>query len=372
MTSNVFPKFRAGDFLPTFIADSPINPRFEFDSVAGRNVVLCFVASGTKGRSALGAKALRMIESGMHRRGILIYFVTADPDDRQGTALTSDDRRTMPFWDTDLSIHRAYGMLDHNAPRDGVFVIGKNLRLIEFLDFSPAGTFIRRMIETVKQIPANAPLAPAGGHAPVLQVSNVFEPDLCRQLIDEYEADGGGRSGVMRDVNGITTGFFDDTVKRRRDAQISNPETLARIRRNLHRRLVGEIKKVYAFDASRIERFIVGCYDSGDSGFFKAHRDNGGPGTAHRRFAVTINLNAEEYEGGELWFPEYGPHLYKPATGSAVVFSCSMLHEARAVTRGRRYAFLPFLFDAAAARIRDTNRGRVDLNVRDLAGSPAA
>ena len=86
-----------------------------------------------------------------------------------------------------------------------------------------------------------------------------------------------------------------------------------------------------------------------------AHRDNTTKGTSHRRFAVTINLNAAEYEGGELWFPEYGKRLYKPATGSAVVFSCSLLHEARPVTKGIRFALLPFLYDDAAAAIRRAN-----------------
>jgi hypothetical protein len=38
-----------------------------------------------------------------------------------------------------------------------------------------------------------------------------------------------------------------------------------------------------------------------------------------------------------------------------VVFSCSLLHEARPVTRGKRYAFLPFLYDDEAARLRERN-----------------
>src|SRR3546814_20819717 len=75
--------------------------------------------------------------------------------------------------------------------------------------------------------------------------------------------------------------------------------------------------------------------------YFRPHRDNTTKGTAHRRFAVTLNLNADEFEGGELRFPEFGPHLYKPPTGGAVVFSCSLLHEAMPVTKGRRYVFLP-------------------------------
>ena len=48
---------------------------------------------------------------------------------------------------------------------------------------------------------------------------------------------------------------------------------------------------------------------------------------------MSLNLNAGEYEGGFLRFPEYGPNLYMPETGCAVVFSCSLLHEALAVTR---------------------------------------
>ena len=38
-----------------------------------------------------------------------------------------------------------------------------------------------------------------------------------------------------------------------------------------------------------------------------------------------------------------------------MVFSCSLLHEALPLTRGKRYDFMPFLYDEAAARIRAEN-----------------
>ena len=38
-----------------------------------------------------------------------------------------------------------------------------------------------------------------------------------------------------------------------------------------------------------------------------------------------------------------------------MVFSCSLLHEATPVTKGKRYAFLPFLYDEEARAIRDAN-----------------
>jgi predicted 2-oxoglutarate/Fe(II)-dependent dioxygenase YbiX len=120
------------------------------------------------------------------------------------------------------------------------------------------------------------------------------------------------------------------------------------------RRIVPEILKIHQFEVTRMERYIVSCYAAEDGGHFRAHRDNTTKGTAHRRFAVSINLNAD-FNGGEVSFPEYGPRSFKPPPGGAVVFSCSLLHAVSKVTRGQRYAFLPFLYDDAAAKIREQN-----------------
>jgi predicted 2-oxoglutarate/Fe(II)-dependent dioxygenase YbiX len=70
---------------------------------------------------------------------------------------------------------------------------------------------------------------------------------------------------------------------------------------------------------------------------------------------VSINLNGN-FEGGEVRFPEYSSKGFKVPAGCAVVFSCSLLHAVSRVTAGRRYAFLPFVYDEAAARIRQQNR----------------
>ena len=105
-----------------------------------------------------------------------------------------------------------------------------------------------------------------------------------------------------------------------------------------------------------MERNLVACYAAEDEAHFRPHRDNTTKGTAHRRFAVSINLNSD-FDGGEICFPEYGPRTFKPAAGCAVIFSCSLLHAVTQVTRGKRYAFLPFLYDDAAAKIREANAG---------------
>jgi predicted 2-oxoglutarate/Fe(II)-dependent dioxygenase YbiX len=150
--------------------------------------------------------------------------------------------------------------------------------------------------------------------------------------------------------------MVDHGFKRRSDCAIEDPALQAALRDRLVRRLVPEIERAFQFRATRVERWLVACYDEADGGgFFNPHRDDNTRGTAHRRFACTINLNAEDYEGGDLRFPEYGPRRYRAPTGGAVVFSCSLLHEAMPVTRGRRYAFLPFLYDEAGAELKERN-----------------
>ncbi len=109
----------------------------------------------------------------------------------------------------------------------------------------------------------------------------------------------------------------------------------------------------FRFRATRMERYLIACYAAG-AGHFRPHRDNTTMGTAHRQFAVTVNLN-DDFEGGDLRFPEFGPRTYRAPAGGAIIFSCSLLHEATPVTKGRRFAFLPFLYDEAAAKLREEN-----------------
>jgi predicted 2-oxoglutarate/Fe(II)-dependent dioxygenase YbiX len=146
-----------------------------------------------------------------------------------------------------------------------------------------------------------------------------------------------------------------DDFKKRRDAAIEDEGLREETRVAIKRRLLPEVEKAFRFKVTRIERYIVARYDAEDGGYFRPHRDNLTDGTAHRQFACSINLNAEDFEGGDLRFPEYGMRTYRPPTGGAVVFSCSLLHEATPVTKGCRYAFLPFLYDEAGEELRQRN-----------------
>ena len=191
-------------------------------------------------------------------------------------------------------------------------------------------------------------------------VPNVFDRAFCRTLIGLYEQHGGKESGYMKEVGGKTVQVLNSNYKRRSDYILTDPQVLQTAEARLRRCLIPEIKKAFHFDASHIERYNVACYDAAVKGFFKKHRDDTTKRTAHRRFAVTINLNAEEYEGGDLSFPEFGPACYRAPTGGAIVFSCRLMHQVMPMTRGKRYAFLPFLYDEEAEKIREANLSFLD------------
>jgi len=342
-----------GDAAPWFDGPTASTPRFNISVAGGRYVIIGFLPPEPEARRRAMAwfTDYRALIDDRHASTFLVAR-----DDLALAAACDVLPGLRWYLDRDGAITRLYGAEGPDgATRGQWLLLDPTLRVLAITPFDEGEAIFRRL----------AALPPPDLHAgclvpaPVLIVPRVFEPELCRQLIDLYDRQGGQPSGVMREVGGRTVGQVDD-FKRRRDANVDD-EALRRVTRvRIGRRLIPEIRKAFQFSATRIERYIVACYDAADGGFFRPHRDNTTKGTAHRRFACSINLNAEDHDGGDLRFPEFGAATYRPPTGGAVVFSCSVLHEATPVTRGRRYAFLPFLFDEAGEQVRQENLKHLD------------
>lgn len=340
-----------GDPTPSFHARSDKNPRYSFDSAAGRNLVLTFISSGKEQADMLQKLSTSRCFNDEHSA---LFLVTQNKEDETEGALPLRIPGVRAFYD-DGNISKLYGLSRFGA--DPVsFIISPRMQVISLIT-APATEHAERVLEIVNKIPSVKDLPPMLSHPPVMIIPHVFEPELCKVLIKGYNDNGGRISGFMRDVGGKTVEIQDKSHKVRRDWNIEeeNTDLLNTIQNRFTRRVIPEIKKAYQFEVTRMERYIVSCYDSGEGGHFRAHRDNTTKGTAHRRFAVSLNLNAEDYEGGNLRFPEFGTQTYRPPTGGCCIFSCSLLHEATPVTKGVRYAFLPFLYDEAARKIREEN-----------------
>ena len=353
---------QAGDPAPWFRQSSTSNQNYSFDTVAGRYVVLCFygTAADETGRETLAAVQgpLRPLFDDTR---IAFFGVSVDPAD----ASEGRVRELLPgirhFWDFDGRVGRLYGALPLEAGSEASvpmrrfwMVLNPTLRVRAVFPFKPDGSDRDEVAAYLRALPPVHQFAGFEIQAPVLIVPDVFEPGFCRHLIDLYEQHGGEESGFMREVDGKTVPAFDPSHKRRKDFTITDQTLIRQVQERIIRRINPEIQKVHFFKPTRMERYIVSCYAAEDGGHFRAHRDNTTKGTAHRRFAVSINLNSE-FEGGEVSFPEYGPRGYKAPAGGAVVFSCSLLHAVSKVTEGRRFAFLPFLYDDEAAKIREAN-----------------
>ena len=345
-----------GDPAPWFAVRSTNNPRYVFHTAAGRYVLFGLLGSARRPEVAADLKRVAARRDLFDDRQISFFGVSVDPSDEAEGRL----RQSLPgvrfFWDFDLAASKLYGAtLPDAAPGPDLIYRSYWLLLdplLRVMRVAPVGG-VAALLDAIAALP---PLeAETQSQAPVLTLPRVLEPDMCRELIARFDAGETHDSGFMRDVDGKTTLILDHGHKRRADYHIADEELQAALRLRVQRRLIPEIAKAFQFAATRMERYIVACYDGAEGGHFRAHRDNTTKGTAHRRFAVTINLNAEEYEGGDLRFPEFGPRLYRAPTGGAVVFSCGLLHEATPVTRGKRYAFLPFLYDDAAAKLRQQN-----------------
>ena len=354
-----------GDPAPTFHQRSTASDAYHFHVAAGRYLVLCFHGSAgdEQGRAMLDiTRQARDLFDDDH---LAFFAVSVDPQDRETQRVSESQPGVRAFWDFDGLVSRLYGAAPNDGKTDASLlhrrwvIIDPNLRVRSVIPAQPDAAEVPLVLAELRTLPPVPLYCGVPVNAPVIVLPRVFEPAFCAELIERYEAHGGEDSGYMREIDGKTTLVLDHQHKRRCDFTIDDDDTRTRIQQRILRRVVPEIRKVYQFRITRMERYLVACYDSTTSDHFRPHRDNTTKGTAHRRFAVSVLLN-DDYEGGELGFPEYGPQRYRAPAGSAIVFSCSLLHDVSAVTRGRRYVFLPFLYDDAAAAIREANNAYLD------------
>jgi predicted 2-oxoglutarate/Fe(II)-dependent dioxygenase YbiX len=320
-------------------------------------MVLLLFSKSMSDEAAVSALSLVQRERALFDDHHACFFgVTCDPQDVSRGRIAQDLPGIRYLLDFDRKVSSAFGAARGEEYSPHWALLDPTLRVVGTWPLEAGEQVLREL-----KLRAAAPFPP-DSWAPVLMVPDVIEPELCRTLINLYEASGGKPSGFMREVDGKTKLLHDPAHKQRRDHEVEETNLRRGLAQRVQRRLLPAVKRAFQFDATRMERYLVACYEAG-AGHFRPHRDNTTPATAHRRFAVTINLNATGYDGGDLRFPEFGRRSYRAPTGGAIVFSCSLLHEATPVTSGRRYAFLPFLYDEEGAQLRESNNRHLDAEV---------
>jgi predicted 2-oxoglutarate/Fe(II)-dependent dioxygenase YbiX len=224
--------------------------------------------------------------------------------------------------------------------RARVVVLDANQRVAATFDTRPlvaAAEAIGALADSVRS-DGGAGQVIATPMAPVLVLPRVFEPDFCTQVIGLWEKGDHQDTGVSSRYGNVGVA----ELKRTEDYMVSQPIMQKAISDRLAFRIGPELTKVFAFDRQfTFDAHVVLSYSADGQHFFGAHRDNGAPSTQDRAFAVSLNLN-DDFEGGELVFPEYAGVRVSPPAGAAAVFSCSVLHQALPVARGRRFVLTTF------------------------------
>lgn len=357
------PWFTPTTTVTATVAATPANPQ-DF-IMGGYRAVLFFFGSSRNPQVKAALADFCSVRSRFEQLGIHFFGISIDPTDRplERTVETSDYFHWL--WDFDGEISIRYGLCQLGSQGQGItyepttFVLDENLRILNLFPLETHVAHTQQVLACLDNWPAPAtPCLIRTPAAPILLIPKVLSSEFCQNLIDRYESNGGTESGFMRQEGEKTKVLLDPKIKRRRDWLITEPELIDQINALLSRRVVPEIQKSFQFDVTCFERYVVACYESSNQGFFQPHRDNTAAGTAHRRFAMSLNLNAG-YQGGCLRFPEYGPDLYVPEPGSAVIFSCSLLHEATPVTQGRRFVLLSFLYGDAEAKLRQQTQQQI-------------
>jgi predicted 2-oxoglutarate/Fe(II)-dependent dioxygenase YbiX/peroxiredoxin len=345
-----------GDPVPWFSLPVVTGGSFDLQATAGRWVALSFVGSLADPRAMAEVAELARLSAAFSEDHLIIGCVfTGQASDTDSLAAISSGTLSL-LADHDGAVSRLFGAGEMSR----TIVLDPMLRAVADIAWDiPQGhaDMVRNVLQGLPRVDDSAGVPM---FAPALMIPRVFSFEICDFLVQFYDQQGGVDSGFQFDVGGKTTTLSDWRLKRRSDVPVAAPEVRELVRGQIVRRLLPAIEQYFQFRATRMDRYIVACYDSEVGGHFHRHRDNVNAGAQHRRFAVSINLN-NNFEGCDLTFPEFGRKTYRPSEGGALVFSCGALHQVTPVTKGRRYAFLAFLYGEEDAKKREANNARLHI-----------
>jgi peroxiredoxin len=256
------------------------------------------------------------------------------------------DRLALPvaiLADTRAEIFKGYGVDPYPAaPAPTLFILDAGHRVARVLERMEPAALVAEARAELARLSTARPATRLSSHPPVLVLPRMlsladcdFLAEIWRRKVPEYATDGFTNDGTRKeagDFKVVHDGLYGKAVE-----YIVQEEGLQRfIDGRLRRRLLPEIRKVFQTTGLKREGYRIAGYEAREGGYLNPHRDNSTPTNANRRFTMTVNLNAGDYEGGELRFREYGEEVYAVERGTAIVWSASLLHEVLPVTKGRR------------------------------------
>jgi predicted 2-oxoglutarate/Fe(II)-dependent dioxygenase YbiX/peroxiredoxin len=338
-------RLEAGDRAPVIntVDDrgQPVSTQADF--IAGRPIALLFAALG---HPSLAATLGDLSGAYTELSGTATVFAVIGGSAEQVNAAAA--RWRLPFSvlvDASGGVFDAYGI---EAGALVAVVLDPAHRVVRVM--GAGATLAAEVRACVRDINPDGPPQRLAAQAPVLVLPRALSPEDCASLIEAWHrpvgvwpSDGFTSPGYQREAGDFKVAHA-GAYGHMNEYVVREPALQRFLDERLGRRLGPELQKAFQTKVSRREDYRISCYEADEGGVLAPHRDNPTAQTAHRRFTMTVNLNAGAYDGGELRFREYGEQLYAVERGTAVVWSASLLHEVLPVTRGRRFILGAHMF----------------------------
>ncbi|MBI3708986.1 MAG: 2OG-Fe(II) oxygenase [Proteobacteria bacterium] len=331
------PPLELGDRLKSFDFPDNLGRRMSLDALTLNAKPFVVVSSGAGPQAEAELREFVTRHAAFAALGISVLAISRASSEALGCVLGDDPPPFILLSDPPGQLSEFLG-IDGAAPVCAL-VAGPDRRVRHMFLADTAGTAAARALDACQALCRPVSERVVAAQAPVLLIQDVFTPALCDKLIAHWDS----RDKMRNLVAGAEGNVYQTDVKRRIDVNVEDPVLLREVEGALQRRLVDDIKRAFAYVVKEAETFKIGCYEAADSGRFGPHRDNMNPTIERRRFAMSLNLN-DAFEGGAVRFPEFPGTLYRPGKGAALVFSCTLLHEALPVTAGRRFGLFGFFW----------------------------
>ena len=319
--------------------------------LSGRPLLIVFECGEANGTPAYVKEiaALHERRDVLNAHDAVVLAVTRRSRD-DNRALHHDQALTFPVLsDPDAKVYTACGLDPASLKRAAVtLVLDGNLRVVEVFDGGGASRWLG-IFDALNAATEDDSGSTLANHPPVLVLPRVLTPVDCAMLIDVWHRPVPTWEGKDYTNDGFDWEQGDFKASNSGEGRVvqfvvRDPEVQKYLDAKLHRRVMPEIMKVFQTKVSRREDYRIAAYDSAEGGHLGPHRDNLTKPTRHRRFTMAVTLNGGEFEGGGLRFREYSEQGYLVPTGTAIVWSCALLHEVLPVTSGRRFILGTHLF----------------------------
>ena len=309
---------------------------------SGRPAILVFGRGADDPEYVAELQALAENSASLQRQRALIFAITRDGIDGNRALAARTGLACRFLSDRRHLAHRGYGV--PSAALGAVsIVLDANRRMLARLEGGANAPQAIRAARILDDIAPPAPVQRLGAHPPVLVIPRALSLDDCERLIAHWhkpvrtwEPTPGGQCGAYAAERGdfkLRETLYGSVVQ-----MIVRDEGIqALVDAKLMRRVLAEIENAFQTTLAHREAYRIACYDAAEDGGLPQHRDNNSEPTRDRRFTVSVTLNAGQYAGGQLRFREFGEQLYEVETGTAIIWSASLLHEVLPVTKGKRF-----------------------------------